>query len=266
MALVAYAQWPNVEEDLAEWEIDGFRGPTQAEVDALRGVIDAASDERPIQAHLAAQPSLFSPLLGGGHGRWVRPKVRFSDRFEADFLIADSDSVGIHWVYVELESPRAPMFLRNGEFAEKTRHGIHQIHQWRDHVDRNGSEARRLRSEGGLGLPEIRPKGWAIVLVGRRGDRGDDPVQRRRQLEEDERIMLRSYDWLVDIIQAVVDHPKMEHHPGGLIPYGSDEDEEHRKLRQTAEAEGTYPDGFESSTAKAKDKSEEAAGSGSDQK
>jgi Domain of unknown function (DUF4263) len=245
MGFMAYAQWPNVEADLAPWEIFPALKPTLAEVEELLAVVEEASDERPIQAHLAAKPRLFSPLLGGGHGRWVRPKVRFSDRFEADFMIADADSVGIHWVYVELESPRAPMFLQNGELAEKTRHGIHQIHQWRDHVDRNGGEARRLRSEGGLGLPEVRPKGWGIVLVGRTEESGADPVQRRRQLEEDERIMVHSYDWLVDQIRAVAEDGTWAHHPGGLIPYRKAELDEHIELRHKAEAAGIYPDGFD---------------------
>lgn len=245
---MAYAQWPNVDEDLAEWEIEARPGPTHEDVDALRAVIEAANDERPIQAHLAANPKLFSPLLGGGHGRWVRPKVRFSDRFEADFMIAEADSVGVHWVYVELESPRAPMFTEKGEPAEKARKGIFQIRQWRNHVDRNGSEARRLRSEGGLGLPEIRPKGWGMVLVGRTGSRSDDPIQLRRQLEEDERIMLRSYDWLVDQIQAVAEDPDWDHHPGGLVPYSKADMDEHRDLRWAAEAAETYPDGFDSNT------------------
>ena len=242
---MAYAQWPNVQEDLADWEIDSGSKPTAADVRELRHVIDRANDERPIQAHLAGHPLLFSPLLGGGHGRWVRPKVRFGDRFEADFMVADADSVGIHWVYVELESPRARMFLDSGELAEKARHGLHQIRQWRDYVDRNGSEARRLRSEGGLGLPEIRPRGFGIVLVGRSEGRTADPAQIRRQVEEDDRIMLRSYDWLVDQIEAIVEeHPTRTHHPGGLIPYTNAEFDEHRELRQEAEGAGTYPDGF----------------------
>jgi hypothetical protein len=246
LAAVAYALHQHLEDDLAQWEVDPRPAPSGADVDALRAVIEAAADERPIQAHLAANPKLFSPLLGGGHGRWVRPKVRLSDRYEADFMVADADSSGIHWVYVELESPRERMFLKNGELGEKARHGIHQIHQWRDHIDRNGGEARRLRSEGGLGLPEVRSKGWGIVLVGRTETIGEDPVQRRRQLEEDERIMLHSYDWLVDRIQAITDHPKMDHHPGGLIPYSGFELDEHRKQRHAAEAAETYPDGFDS--------------------
>lgn len=243
---MAYAQWPSIEADLDPWSLDPPPRAARAEVEALSQVIDDAADERPIQAHLEMNPGLFSPLLGGGHGRWVRPRVRFSDRFEADFMIADADSVGIHWVYIELESPRAPRFLQNGELAEKTRRGIHQIHQWRDHVDRNGGEARRLRSEGGLGLPEVRPKGWGIVLLGRSEEAGIDPAQRRRQLEEDERIMLRSYDWLVDQIQAVADDGIWAHHPGGLIPCSKAEHDEHFALRRKAEAAGTYPDGFDS--------------------
>ena len=251
MCVMVYAQWPNVEADLSPWEIDQAPKPTRTEVEALRKVVDAAADERPIQAHLAANPRLFSPLLGGGHGRWVRPKVRFGDRFEADFMIADADSVGIHWVYVELESPRSPMFLQNGELAEKARRGIHQIHQWRDHIDRNGGAARRLRSEGGLGLPEVRSKNWGIVLAGRTEERGADPAQRRRQLEEDERIMLRSYDWLVDQARAVTEDAGWAHHPGGLIPYGKAELDEHFELRRKAEAVGTYPDGFDSDASRA---------------
>jgi hypothetical protein len=124
---------------------------------------------------------------------------------------------------------------------------MHQIRQWRDHVDRNGSEAQRLRSEGGLGLPEVRPKCWGIVLVGRTEGKGADPVQLRRQIEEDDRIMLRSYDWLVDQIEAVVvKDGRWTHHPGGLIPYSKAEFDEHRDLRHQAEGAGTYPDGFES--------------------
>jgi hypothetical protein len=163
-------------------------------------------------------------------------------------MIADADSSGIHWVYVELESPGERMFLKNGELAKNARHGIHQIREWRQHIDRNGGEARRLRSEGGLGLPEVRSKGWGIVLIGRTETIGEDRIQLRRQVEEDERIMLHTYDWLIDRIEAIASNPKLEHHLGGLIPYSGAELDEHRKLRQASEVAGTYPDGFDVAT------------------
>jgi hypothetical protein len=123
---------------------------------------------------------------------------------------------------------------------------MYQIRQWLDYVDRNGSEARRLRSEGGLGLPEIRAKNWRIVLVGRTEDRGADVVQLRRQLEGDERIMLRSCDWQPDRIRAVVADPTWDHLPCGVIRFGAAELDEHRQLCHEAEAADIYPDGFES--------------------
>jgi hypothetical protein len=212
--------WGSVDMDLAPWEVELRPKVTTAEAEALRDVVESADDERPIQAHLVANPRLFVPLLGGRHGRWVRPQVRFGDRYVADFMIADADSVGIHWRFVELESPRVPMFIRNGELAEKARRGIHQIQQWRDHVDRNAAECRRLRSEGGLGLPQIRPRSWGLVLLGHSEAPVVDPAQTRRRLEEDDRVMLRSYDWLLDRIMAVAEQPLLDHRPGGLIPYG----------------------------------------------
>jgi hypothetical protein len=182
--------------------VNALPRPTKAEVHALREVIEGAVDERPIQAHLAANRRLFMPLLAGQQGRWVRPQVRFGDRFVADFMIADADSVGMHWQYVELESPRARMFKGNGEVADKARHGIHQLQQWRDYVDCNGDLARRPRSEGGLGLEEIRARSWGIVLIGRSEGSAADPARERRKLEEDNRIRLRSYDWLLDRLGA----------------------------------------------------------------
>lgn len=185
-------------EDLAVWEVNPRPELTKDEVRALREVIVTAEDERPIQAHLAANRRLFMPLLSGQQGRWVRPQVRLGDRFVADFMIADADSVGFHWQYVELESPRARMFKRNGELADKARHATHQIQEWRDYVDCNGDLARRPRSEGGLGLTEIRVRSWGLVLVGRSEGPAADPSRERRRLEEENRIRLRSYDWLLD--------------------------------------------------------------------
>lgn len=69
---------------------------------------------------------------------------------------------------------------------------------------------------------------------------GPDPVQRRRQLLEDERIMLHTYDWLLDQLMAIAHDPHLDHHLGGVIPY-TDEDQneifEQRRAREDAEIE-----------------------------
>jgi hypothetical protein len=229
--------------ELSRWEIKAHPSPSVVEVETLRRVINASVDERPIQDHLAANPRLFSPLLGGGHGRWVRPKVRLGDRFETDFMVADADSTGFHWLYVELESPKADIFLKSGELAEKARHGIHQIHEWRNYIEQNGSEARRLREEGGLGLPQIGRSDWGLVLIGRTETIGEDPAERRRQLESDERILVHTYDWLLDQLEAVALDPAWDHLWGGAVPYTDVERQVHLEETHAALASepGTLP-------------------------
>jgi hypothetical protein len=121
----------------------------------LAEVVNDAEDERPIQAHLAAHPTLLSAHLTGGHGRWVRPQVRLGAQYVADFLIADKDSMGMHWTLVELESPKAQICLRSGGFAQKAREGIDQIDAWREWLGRNHPYAIAPADEQGLGLRGI---------------------------------------------------------------------------------------------------------------
>ena len=118
----------------------------ERDVDALRGVIETATDEAAIQRHLQQRPWLLASLLGGGHGRWVRPQVSLGGEVVADFFIADADSVGVRWRLIELESPRARQRLKNGEFAKEARHAIHQIEHWRSWLSANTE----LRREGHL--------------------------------------------------------------------------------------------------------------------
>jgi hypothetical protein len=80
----------------------------ERDIDALRGVIETAADERPIQRYLEQHPWLLASLLGGGHGRWVRPQVSLGREVVAYFFIGDADSVGVRRRLIELESPRAP--------------------------------------------------------------------------------------------------------------------------------------------------------------
>jgi len=105
-------------------------------------------------------------------------------------MIADADSSGFHWVYVELESPNVPISIGTGEYAERARRGFFQIRTWRNFVDQNGDHASRPRDQGGLGLPYIRSKDWGIVLVGRRAALGEDRGDLRQQSDKEEQVAI----------------------------------------------------------------------------
>jgi hypothetical protein len=76
---------------LAPWHI-APRTIVGRDIDALRGVIEAAPDEEPIQIFLQERPFLLTALLGGGHGRWLRSQVSFGGQYYGDFAVADADS------------------------------------------------------------------------------------------------------------------------------------------------------------------------------
>ncbi len=194
---------------------------TSDDVATLRSVIDAAADERPVQKHLEQNPKLLASLLGGGHGRWVLPQCPFGPHI-ADFVIGDGDSAGFNWRFIELESPRANVFLKSGEFAESARHAIHQIKEWRGWVSRNMDAVRKRPNEGGMGLRWMEPTDWGIVLIGRSDDVEHDPADLRRQLKRDERIEMRTYDWLLDQLEALAQGTTRG--PGGVVPFPPDDD------------------------------------------
>ncbi|MGW0119410.1 Shedu anti-phage system protein SduA domain-containing protein [Streptomyces sp. NPDC003327] len=165
--------------------------------------LSTAEDERPLQEFLTKNPSMLTQQLGGSC-RWVHPQVRLGNAYVPDFLVARIDSVALHWTMIELESPRAPLFLKSegkqNRPAEKLREGLDQITEWRRWL-RDNMESAQRRPRGnkeGLGLVEIDSEARGLVVIGRRADMtGDDRVN-RGHLSRERQAMIRTYDWLAD--------------------------------------------------------------------
>ena len=188
-------------ERLAKYSVS--EEPSEAEFADLELVIEAAADERPIHAFLKSHRHLLAATLGGAHARFVRPNVRLGADYEADFLLAHSDSRGLRWVLVELETPGSSITLKSGkDFDRQTRTGIGQIKEWREWLQNNLDYATRPKSRSGLGLEGIRPRSKGLVVVGRRDRLGPSHQSLRNRLEEGEQIRVHTYDWLLDRIRA----------------------------------------------------------------
>lgn len=180
---------------LGPWHI-AQREITARDIDALRGVIEAASDERPIQLFLQERPYLLTALLGGSHGRWFRSQVSFGGKYFGDFAIADADSTGIRWRLIELESPRARIFGAQGQFLKEARKAQDQIATWRNYIAQNRDMARKPVNEGGLGLIDIEAGAPGLILISRRTAVAGDEHWRRRELEGNA-VQMHTYDWLI---------------------------------------------------------------------
>lgn len=185
---------------LSLWHVDQ-RTIVARDVDALRGVIEAAKDEKPIQEFLEERPYLLTALLGGSHGRWLRSQVSFGGIYYGDFAIADADSTGIRWRLIELESPRVRIFGAKGQFLKEARKAQDQIATWRNYIAQNRDQARKSRVEGGLGLVDIEAGAPGLILISRRAIVAGNEHWRRRNLEASA-VQMHTYDWLLEQLEG----------------------------------------------------------------
>lgn len=190
------------ESELAAWLVED--NATEEDLEGLRMVIEGASDEKPIQLFLQERPRLLASILRGPT-RYVISQARLSVHYRPDFMIADVDSTGIRWVFVELETPASGLALENKQGLDKSaRAGLQQVETWREWTMNNLDHARRSRRSDGLGLFGIRPGDDGLVLVGRRKLLRDGHEALRRKIWESQRVHIRTYDWLLETIRGAV--------------------------------------------------------------
>jgi len=171
---------------------------TDENIAAYEAILEAASDERPLQCHLATNPMLLVQHLGGGHGRWVLSQKRLGSQYVTDFIIGERSSGGFEWQFVELQSPNAKLFVPStGRLGPQLDEGLRQIQDWRRWLDNNRDYARRPRSRDGLGLVDVSGADPGLLIIGREVNLSDEDVQRRRQLDQQYNIRIHTYDWLV---------------------------------------------------------------------
>lgn len=172
------------------------------DVDELKKAIDSAKREEDIQQFLQHNPKYLIQHLGGGHGRWVIPKMKLGTEYVTDFMIAEKHSFGFDWQAVELESPLKPMFNKNGDPSQYLNHAIRQIQDWRSWLKRNQNYASQSRDKSGLGLTDIDTNVKGLILIGRRSKDLEKVSERRRQMIDDLNIRIHTYDYLIEALKG----------------------------------------------------------------
>jgi hypothetical protein len=215
IALGARIEFPNLAKlnQLRRYEVE--TALTLEVVEALQGIVTTAQDERPIQEFIEAHPETLAALLGG-RDRFVLPRRSLAGKYVLDFLACDTDSLGLRWLLVELETPRSSITLSTqNELDASARRGVTQIREWREWIQNNLDMARKPVEQDGLGLADIRPRSEGLVLVGRRAALNGKAGAVRHPYREDLRIRIHTYDWLVESLFGILDFagpPRTSHH------------------------------------------------------
>ncbi len=189
-----------------DW-LDKFHAPRPVPISGLakrfESVLDAATREEDVQQFLAENPFILAQQLP--HCYHVIPKFRFGGEFVSDFLLAEMPSSGPTWVLVELEPVDAQLVTASGQLAERVRGGVQQVKDWRDWLLNNRDMATRPHSKNGLGLSEIDDV-WGWVIVGRRMQVTPRFNQLRKQILNDSRIEIMTYDRILEWFKKRAEH------------------------------------------------------------
>ena len=172
------------------------RSPAPETLDEFKELLSDATDERPLQAYLAATPSLLATLLPPGANYWCLDRPRFGSDHVPDFLLASRSSAGFHWTMVELESPVAKVLTKVGRPAKQLAAALQQVRDWRTWLTGNVAYAR-----DGLGLIDIDCNVPACIVIGRREALDRRQVEQYRSLST-ENLTILTYDRLCDSAMA----------------------------------------------------------------
>ena len=204
-------EWFRDEHDAKFLSYDKYVRNAKKDLNAFKAGIAQGWGERKAQAFIKSKAYLLQGMYRTGHGTYAFPEASFGGRHTADWLIASGHSAGIMWNLIELECPKSPPFIGDGNFSKNTRDGINQIQDWRNFIQSNPDLAQKSRSESGLGFFNISPQSKGIVVVGQRSKYSDERNlshynKRRAQSLEQNNIEIISYDTFIERLSFEINH------------------------------------------------------------
>lgn len=113
-------------------------------IDALK----VAKNERKIQPFIKQNELLIVHAFNRAWNSWhCIPEFQLGRDFRADFLLLSANSC--HWIvtFIELESPKARLYLKDGTPSKTLRVAQRQIRDWEDWYRRNEGYARQTFAE-----------------------------------------------------------------------------------------------------------------------
>ncbi|MEY2480912.1 MAG: hypothetical protein QOI04_1839 [Verrucomicrobiota bacterium] len=131
----------------------------------------------------------------------VFSKLRLGADHAIDFGIASSQrSYGFVYTFIEIETPHEPAFTAGGNPSARLTHAMQQIRDWKAWLAENPAETKRLFPSKHHRMTGEHHFEFQI-LMGRRNDAAAKFADKRNQLADDNRVAIRSFDWVTDNIE-----------------------------------------------------------------
>jgi hypothetical protein len=172
------------------------------QLDALDGLLQKETDEAIFQRFLEENPEVLAVTQAlGHHGIYVIPQVSFGNKYLADFMIGQRNSMGFFWTGLEIESPRHSVVKNDGHFTAAVNHAVAQVEDWRSYVRHNRASVQQPRNLGGEGLLQIEPEFDVWVIIGRETPRDTTTPRRERFVATKGNTHIQTWDGFRDRIE-----------------------------------------------------------------
>jgi len=142
---------------------------------------------------------------------YLFPEFKLPPNFQADYLLIGENSMGYHFVFVELENPCKRITHNDGSYGETIIKGLNQINDWELWLEQNFSNLSLLfeqhKKPGNVLTNEFRQfdatRIHFAVVAGRRSDYNEKTYRLNRKELERKRHILH-YDNLIDYSKKVI--------------------------------------------------------------
>lgn len=120
-------------------------------------------------------------------------KLNLGDDFQTDFVVpSDSGSYGFSYELIEIESPHAPAFNKNGSISSRLNRAIQQVCDWKNWMRRNQDTAKRLFPSKSFNLWS-EPRFSYTIYISRYAEL-EELDHLRHRYEKAHGIFIRSFD------------------------------------------------------------------------
>lgn len=127
----------------------------------------------------------------------VVSKPELGSEHQADFLVVfDQGSYGIHYRFIEIESPHAVAYTASGNPSARLMHAMQQVMDWKRWIKSNRGQYKKLFPSNYLGVQEFDNLSFCIY-IGRR-DQSSRLTALRNQFAKEVGIEIRSFGSLID--------------------------------------------------------------------